>query len=87
MNCLERLGRVSVEDGETGVGGARGMKNEGMVATEDIMAMYNVISGISEGAVARNGLISCPKAPPNGLAKLANAVAETRPRGVNHRSE
>ncbi len=43
--------------------------------------------GISRGSVARNGLISCPKAPPKGLARDAMAVAVTRPSGVNQRSE
>ena len=33
------------------------------------------------------GLMDALTAPPNGFAKLANAVAPTRPRSVNHISE
>lgn len=43
--------------------------------------------GISDALVARNGLMSCPSAPPKGLASEAIAVAETRPEGVNQMSE
>ena len=43
--------------------------------------------GISLGFVARKGSMSWPNAPPNGFAKLITAVAETRPRGLNHKSE
>lgn len=32
-------------------------------------------------------MINCPMAAPKGLAKLIRAVAATRPRLVNHRSE
>lgn len=42
---------------------------------------------MSDALVARNGLMSCPNAPPNGFAKEAIAVADTRPAGVNQRSE
>ena len=34
----EREGVACVDEGETGVGGFAGMKNEGMVATVEIMA-------------------------------------------------
>lgn len=43
--------------------------------------------GISDALVARKGLMSWPRAPPNGFASEAMAVAETRPAGVNQRSE
>ncbi len=41
---------------------------------------------MSVGWVAQKGLMSWPRAPPKGLASEARAVAETRPRDVNHRS-
>ena len=43
--------------------------------------------GISAGFEARNGQISCPRAPPKGFAREASAVAETRPLGENQSSE
>ena len=43
--------------------------------------------GMEEAFGARKGLISWPSAPPNGFARDATAVAETRPEGVNQRSE
>lgn len=43
--------------------------------------------GISAGLEARNGHISCPRAPPKGFAREASAVAETRPLGENQSSE
>lgn len=43
--------------------------------------------GISEGDVARKGLMSWPRAPPKGFAREAIAVAETRARGENQREE
>ena len=73
--------------GEAGVGGRAGMKKEGIVTAEEMRAMYSVIFGIWPGSVARKGSISWPRAPPNGFARLASAVAETRPAGVNQRSE
>lgn len=39
--------------------------------------------GICEGEGQRKGFMSCPRAPPKGLAREAIAVAETRPRGLN----
>jgi hypothetical protein len=74
-------------DGEQGVGGEAGMKNEGIDATDEMMAIYRTIFGISPGFPAQLGSMSCAKAPPNGLAKLMTAVAATLPRFVNHRSE
>jgi hypothetical protein len=41
--------------------------------------MYRTISGTCSGVVAQNELINCPKAAPNGLAKVATAVALMRP--------
>ena len=43
--------------------------------------------GIREELGARKGFTSWPSAPPKGLARDIRAVAETRPRGVNQRSE
>ena len=43
--------------------------------------------GVSEGWLTKRGDISWPRAPPNGFARLAIAVAETRPRGENQRPE
>lgn len=43
--------------------------------------------GISFASLAKNGSISCAKAPPNGFAKLMIAVAAILPRFVNHKSE
>ena len=43
--------------------------------------------GISDVLLARKGLMSCPIAPPRGFAREAIAVADTRPEGVNQRSE
>ena len=82
-----RLGRGIVEEGEAGVGGLAGRNSVGMVATEEMMATYSVMFGMSSGLEHRKGLISCPSAPPNGFASDAMAVAETRPCGENHRSE
>ena len=76
-----------VEEAATGVGGLAGIKNAGMAATEEIMATYSVMGATSDGTVARKGLINWPRAPPNGFARLASAVADTRPRVVNQRSE
>ena len=45
------------------------------------------MEGMEEGLVARKGLMSWPRAPPKGFARDATAVAETRPEGVNQRSE
>ena len=42
--------------------------------------------GISEGFVAKNGFTNDPTAAPNGLARLARAVADTRLLEVNHKS-
>ena len=49
--------------------------------------VYKTILGISAGLVAQNGSINWPSAPPNGLARLAIAVALTRPCPLNHSSE
>ena len=38
-SCLRSGGRECAEDGEAGVGGRVGMKKEGIVATDDKMAM------------------------------------------------
>ncbi len=43
--------------------------------------------GISDALLAKNGLMSCPSAPPKGFASEAIAVALTRPEGENQRSE
>lgn len=82
-----REGVVCVEEGQTGVGGLAGMKNEGTEATVEMMATISVILGISEGLVARKGSMSWPSAPPKGFARDATAVAEMRPAGVNQRFE
>lgn len=74
-------------EGEQGVGGADGMKNDGTVATDEMIATYNTRFGISPGVPAHDGSINCAKAPPNGFAKLMTAVAATLPRLVNHKSE
>lgn len=42
---------------------------------------------MSDAFVARKGFMSWPSAPPKGLARDAIAVADTRPAGVNQRSE
>ena len=51
-----------------------------------ITAVYRTMLGISEALVARIGFTNCPTAAPNGLARLARAVADTRPLEVNHKS-
>lgn len=52
-----------------------------------MMARYKMALGISLALYTQNGMISCPRAAPKGFARLASAVAATRPRSVNHRSE
>lgn len=69
-----------------GRGGLAGINTPGTLRMVDIMAMYSTIFGISLDLVARNGSTSCPIAAPKGLAREARAVAETRPREVNHSS-
>src|SRR5690348_6288162 len=75
-----------VDDGADGVGGAAGMKKDGIEATVAIIPTYKTILGISFGAGAKKGLISWPSAPPSGLASVMTAVAATRPLFVNQRS-
>jgi len=48
---------------------------------------YSTILLTSSGPLTQKGMMSCPSAAPNGLARLVRAVAATRPRLVNHRSE
>lgn len=72
----------SPDDAVGGVGGAAGMKREGIHAT---VAMMLTISTVDRTDPS-NGLISCANAPPSGFARLANAVAPTRPPSVNHMS-
>ena len=78
---------VRSEERETGVGGFAGMKKEGTEAAVEIRATMRVMLGMSEALVARKGSISWPRAPPNGFAREAIAVAETRPAGVNQMLE
>ena len=73
------------EPADGGVGGLAGIKNDGRQAMEDIMLMYKTIFGISEGLVAQNGDMSCPRAAPNGLDRDASAVAVVRPDVENQR--
>lgn len=75
------------EDALAGVGGALGMKNEGMAATLDKIAVKSTMFGTSAALLTKNGFTSCPSAPPSGFARLAAAVAEMRPASVNQRSE
>jgi hypothetical protein len=88
----------SPDDAVGGVGGAAGIKSDGMHATVDMTDMMRTMFGMEP----RKGLMSCascsslassssnrcmkgrPTAPPNGFAKLANAVAPTLPPSVNH---
>ena len=48
--------------------------------------IQRIIFGISLALSAQKGLISCPNAPPNGLARDITAVAATLPLSVNHKS-
>ena len=85
------------EEAVGGVGGAAGMKSEGMHAAVEMMDTMST----TEGTEPRKGFMSCASwitvlalvyqnnkskltAPPNGFAKLANAVAPTLPPSVNH---
>lgn len=52
-----------------------------------MMARYKIALGMSLGLYTHKGTISWPSAAPKGFARLARAVAATRPRSVNHRSE
>lgn len=74
-------------EGPIGVGGPGGTNSEGIVAREDMMATRNVMEGISFGVDTSSGVMTWPRAAPNGLARDAIAVADTRPAGVNQRSE
>lgn len=51
-----------------------------------MMEMYRTILGISDGLVAHSEPTNWPIAAPNGLARLATAVALVRPLSENHRS-
>lgn len=55
------------------------MKNDGIDATVAMIDMYRTISGTCLGVVAQNESSNCPKAAPNGLARVATAVALMRP--------
>lgn len=50
-----------------------------------MIAVYRTIFGTPVVSVAQSGPISCPRAPPSGFARLASAVAETRPWSLNHK--
>lgn len=52
-----------------------------------IIATYKTALGTSFAEVTQKGMINCPSAAPKGLARLGRAVAATRPRLVNHKSE
>lgn len=49
-----------------------------------IMEIYRTMFGTSAGLVAHVESINWPNAAPNGLARLASAVALVRPRSENH---
>lgn len=51
-----------------------------------MIEIQRIIFGISLALSAQKGLISCPRAPPNGLARDIAAVAATLPLSVNQRS-
>jgi N-acetylglutamate synthase/N-acetylornithine aminotransferase len=83
------------------VGGAEGRKREGMQDTVAMMEMTRTIRGMEprKGLISCASCVSSAPfteirrgcqaltAPPNGFARLARAVAATRPRSVNHISE
>lgn len=51
-----------------------------------MMDMYRTISGMSLGFEAHSGSTNWARAAPNGLARVATAVALVRPRSENQRS-
>ena len=52
-----------------------------------MIATYKTALGTSLAEYTQKGIISCPIAAPKGFARLISAVAATRPRLLNHRSE
>lgn len=52
-----------------------------------MIATYKTALGTSLAENTQNGIINWPIAAPKGLARLIRAVAATRPRLVNHKSE
>jgi len=52
-----------------------------------MMATQSTMLGMSAGEFTQKGTMSWPRAAPKGLARVVTAVAATRPRLVNHRSE
>ena len=86
--ALVRKGNLGVvEDGAAGVGGFAGMKNAGTAQMELMIDTYKTMRETSEELLTQNGTTSCPSAAPKGLARDVKAVAATRPRLVNQRSE
>jgi len=69
---------------EGGVGGFAGMKNAGTHATLEMIEMYRIMFGMSDGFLAQKGEINWPSAAPKGFDKDASAVAVVRPAGLNH---
>lgn len=61
------------------------MKKLGTQATEDMMATYRIMLGMSDGVETHRGEMSWPKAAPKGLARDATAVAVVRPLELNQR--
>ena len=70
-----------------GLGGREGMKGAGKQTILDMTAVYSTICGTSPGDGAHIGPIRDPSAAPNGLAREATAVADTRPVSENQRLE
>lgn len=52
---------------------------DGIDDAPTMIDMYRTISGTCLGVVAQNESSNCPKAAPNGLARVATAVALMRP--------
>jgi|SRR5690242_5383269 len=93
--------RDRLDEAVGGVGGAAGRKTDGMQDTVVMIETISTIlsteprKGLTSWAscffLQSVGFTTLYKgeltAPPNGFARLASAVAPTRPRSVNHMSE